>query len=308
LLLVTRPKLENLTLARTEPVLFDARDGLKLRGYLTLPVGIPAKRLPMVLLVHGGPWSRDTWEFDPEVQWFANRGYAVLQVNFRGSTGYGKTFLNAGNKQWGLKMHNDLIDAVDWASSTGLVDSKKVAIYGTSSGGYSALAGVAFTPKVFACAVDIVGPSNLKTLIAAIPPYWRPIRAEFDLRMGNVDDPNDAELLKNASPLFKADQIVKPLLIGQGANDPRVNKAESEQVVAAIEKTGGKVTYVLYSDEGHGFARPENRTDFNARAEKFLADNLGGRYEPLSGDKIPGSTAVVQEIGGSEVKTGLVKP
>lgn len=307
LLLVTRPKLESLTLARTEPVLFDARDGLKLRGYLTLPVGIPAKRLPMVLLVHGGPWSRDIWEFDPEVQWFANRGYAVLQVNFRGSTGYGKTFLNAGNKQWGLKMHNDLIDSVDWASSTGLVDSKKVAIYGTSYGGYSALAGLAFTPKVFACAVDIVGPSNLKTLIAAIPAYWKPTRAKLDVRMGNVDDPNDAELLKNASPLFMANQIVKPLLIGQGANDPRVNKAESEQIVAAIEKNGGKVTYVLYPDEGHGFARPENRTDFNARAEKFLAENLGGRYEPLSGEKTPGSTAVVREISGA-VKTGLVKP
>jgi dipeptidyl aminopeptidase/acylaminoacyl peptidase len=307
LLLVTRPKLENLTLAHTEPVLFAARDGLKLHGYLTLPVGIPEKRLPMVLFVHGGPWRRDAWGFNPNVQWFANRGYAVLQVNFRGSTGYGKTFLNAGNKEWGLKMHNDLIDAVEWASSAGLVDSKKVAIYGGSYGGYSALAGVTFTPKVFACAVDIVGPSNLKTFIAAIPPYWKTIRSLFDVRMGNVDDPKDAELIKNASPLFKADQIIKPLLIGQGANDPRVNKAESEQIVAAIEKNGGKVTYVLYPDEGHGFARPENKIDFNARAEKFLADNLGGRYEPLNGEKIPGSTAIVREVS-SAMKTGLVKP
>ncbi|MBC7879979.1 MAG: S9 family peptidase [Anaerolineae bacterium] len=307
LLLVTRPKLENLTLARTEPVLFDARDGLKLRGYLTLPVGVPARRLPMVLFVHGGPWYRDTWGFNPSVQWFANRGYAVLQVNYRGSTGYGKTFLNAGNKQWGLKMHNDLIDSVDWASSTGLVDSKKVAIYGGSYGGYAALAGVAFTPKVFACAVDIVGPSNLKTLIANFPVYWQTDRAIWNTRTGNIDDPNDAELLKNASPLFKADQIIKPLLIGQGANDPRVTKVESDQIVEAIEKNGGKVTYVLYPDEGHGFARPENRTDFNARAEKFLAENIGGRYEPLSGEKILGSTAVVREISGA-VKTGLVKP
>ncbi len=308
LLFVTRPKLENLALAHTEPVLFDARDGLKLHGYLTLPVGIPERKLPMVLFVHGGPWYRDTWGFNPSVQWFANRGYAVLQVNYRGSTGYGKTFLSAGNKQWGLKMHNDLIDAVDWVSSTGLVDSKKVAIYGGSYGGYAALAGVTFTPKVFACAVDIVGPSNLKTLIANFPAYWQTDRAIWNTRTGNIDDPKDAELLKNASPLFKADQIIKPLLIGQGANDPRVTKIESEQIVSAIEKNGGKVTYVLYSDEGHGFARPENKIDFNARAEKFLAENLGGRYEPLSGEKIPGSTAVVREIGGSLVKTGLVKP
>jgi dipeptidyl aminopeptidase/acylaminoacyl peptidase len=308
LLLVTRPKLENLTLAHTEPVVFDARDGLKLHGYLTLPVGVPEKRLPMVLFVHGGPWSRDTWGFNPNVQWFANRGYAVLQVNYRGSTGYGKAFLSAANKQWGLKMHNDLIDAVDWASSTGLVDSKKVAIFGGSYGGYAALAGVTFTPKVFACAVDIVGISNLRTFVATAPPYWKSFRSLIDVRMGNVDDPKDAELIKNSSPLFKADQIIKPLLIGQGANDPRVNRAESEQIVAAIEKNGGKVTYVLYPDEGHGFARPENRTDFNARAEKFLADNLGGRYEPLNGEKIPGSTAIVREIGVSAVKTGLVKP
>ncbi|BAC88522.1 S9 family peptidase [Gloeobacter violaceus] len=298
LLLVQQPKLEGLPLAKMEPVTITARDGLKLNAYLTTPVGVPARKLPMVLFVHGGPWSRDDWGYDPYAQWFANRGYAVLQVNFRGSTGYGKNFLNAGNRQWGLKMHEDLIDAVNWAAGTlGLADPKKVAIYGGSYGGYAALAGLAFTPEVFACGVDIVGPSNIKTLINSIPPYWKPFRSEFDLRVGNIDDPKDAELIKNASPLFKADRIRKPLLIGQGANDPRVKQAESEQIVEAIEKNGGQVTYVVYPDEGHGFARPENRIDFNARAEKFLADCLGGRSEPMPSDPIAGATAVVKQIG-----------
>ncbi|HEV3164159.1 MAG TPA: S9 family peptidase [Isosphaeraceae bacterium] len=292
-----QPKLEGLALAEMKPVVITSRDGLKLNAYLTLPVGEPAKGLPMVLFVHGGPWGRDMWGFNPMAQWFANRGYACLMVNFRASTGYGKAFLNAGNKQWGLKMHDDLIDAVNWAVRQGYADPQKVAIFGGSYGGYAALAGVTFTPDVFACAVDIVGPSNLKTLISSIPPYWKPMRAHFDVRMGNVDDPKDAELIKNASPLFKADQIKRPLLIGQGANDPRVNQAESEQIVSAIAKNGGSVTYVLYTDEGHGFRRPENSIDFNARAEAFLAANLGGRCEPMSGDKYPGSTAVVKVVG-----------
>ncbi len=297
-LFVHQPKLDGLALAEMKAVKIQARDGLTLNAYLTLPVGVPSKNLPMVLFVHGGPWGRDGWGYSPYAQWFANRGYACLQVNFRGSTGYGKGFLNAGNKQWGLKMHDDLIDAVNWAVKEGIADAKRVAIMGGSYGGYSALAGVTFTPEVFACSVDIVGPSNLKTLIASIPPYWKPMRAEFDVRMGNVDDPKDAELIKAASPLFKADKIVRPLLIGQGANDPRVNQKESEQIVEAIEKNKGVVTYVLYSDEGHGFARPENRIDFNARAEAFLAKYLGGRSEPLEGDKVPGSTAVVKVVGG----------
>ncbi|MEO6325116.1 MAG: alpha/beta fold hydrolase [Thermoanaerobaculia bacterium] len=255
------------------------------------------KNLPMVLFVHGGPWGRDTWGYSPYAQWLANRGYAVLQVNFRASTGYGKKFLNAGNKQWGLKMHDDLLDAVDWAVKQGYADPKRVAIMGGSYGGYAALAAVTFTPEKFACSVDIVGPSNLKTLIGSIPAYWKPMRATFDVRMGNVDDPKDAELVKAASPLFKADKIVRPLLIGQGANDPRVNQKESEQIVDAIAKNKGNVTYVLYPDEGHGFARPENRIDFNARAEQFLSGCLGGRFEPMAGDKIPGSTAVVRVVG-----------
>jgi len=296
-----RPKLENLQLAEMKPVVIPARDGLKLRGYLTLPVGVPATNLPMVLNVHGGPWGRDSWGYDAEAQWFANRGYACLQINYRGSAGYGKNFLNAGDRQWGLKMHDDLVDAVDWAISQGYADPKKVAIFGGSYGGYAALAGVTFTPEKFSCSVDIVGPSNLRTLLQTIPPYWKPIRAMFDVRVGNIDDPQDAELIRNASPLFKAASIVRPLLIGQGANDPRVKQAESEQIVDAITKNGGNVTYVLYADEGHGFARPENRVDFYARAEVFLAANLGGRTEPVSGDKIPGATAVVKVVEKGKV-------
>jgi dipeptidyl aminopeptidase/acylaminoacyl peptidase len=296
-LFVHQPKLEGLQLGEMKPVVIKSRDGLSLNSYLTLPAGVSPRGLPLVLYVHGGPWARDSWGYSSTAQWFANRGYAVLQVNYRGSTGYGKKFLNAGNRQWGLKMHDDLIDAVDWAVQQGIADPQKVAIYGGSYGGYAALAGLTFTPEKFACAVDIVGPSNLKTLVQAIPPYWKPLRNVFDVRMGNVDDPKDAELVQNASPLFKADRIKRPLLIGQGANDPRVNKAESEQIVSAIEKNGGKVTYVVYSDEGHGFARPENRIDFNARAEAFLGSCLGGRVEPFSGERHAGSTAAVRVIG-----------
>jgi dipeptidyl aminopeptidase/acylaminoacyl peptidase len=296
-LFVHQPKLEGLKLAEMKPVTIKARDGLPLRSYLTLPVGVEPRGLPMVLLVHGGPWGRDNWGYNPLAQWFANRGYACLSVNYRGSTGYGKAFLNASNKQWGKTMHDDLIDACNWAVSQGYADPKKIAIFGGSYGGYAALAGVTFTPEFFACAVDIVGPSNLKTLISTIPPYWKPLRSTFDVRVGNVDDPKDAELIKAASPLFKADKIQRPLLIGQGANDPRVKQAEAEQIVSAIEQNNGRVTYVLYPDEGHGFARPENRIDFNARAEAFLAENLGGRCEPVVGDKVAGSTAVVREIG-----------
>ncbi len=296
-LFTAQPKLEGLALGEMKPVVIKSRDGLNLNAYLTLPVGVPARNLPMVLFVHGGPWARDGWGYNAYAQWFANRGYATLQVNFRGSTGYGKKFLNAGNRQWGLKMHDDLIDATDWAIKQGIADPAKIGIMGGSYGGYAALAAVTYTPEKFACSVDIVGPSNLKTLIGSIPPYWKPIRAVFDVRMGNVDDPKDADLIKAASPLFKADKIVRPLLIGQGANDPRVNVKESEQIVDAIEKNKGSVTYVLYPDEGHGFARPENRIDFNARAEKFLAQHLGGRVEPIAGDKVPGSTAVVKVVG-----------
>jgi len=296
-LFVHQPKLEGLQLAEMKPVVIQSRDRMNLNGYLTLPAGVPPKKLPMVLYVHGGPWARDVWGYNSTAQWFANRGYAVLQVNYRGSTGYGKKFLSAAYKQFGLKMHDDLIDAVNWTVKQGIADPKKIAIFGGSYGGYAALAGVTFTPEVFACAVDIVGPSNLRTLVSSFPPYWRPMRAVWDVRMGNIDDPKDAELIKSASPLFRADKIVRPLLIGQGANDPRVTQAESEQIVSAIDKNGGKVTYILYPDEGHGFARPENRIDFNARAEAFLANCLGGRVEPMTGEKYPGSTAVIRVVG-----------
>lgn len=297
LLFTAQPKLEGLPLAEMKPVAIRSRDGLTLNSYLTLPIGVAPKGLPMVLFVHGGPWGRDRWGYDPWAQWLANRGYAVLQVNFRASTGYGKKFLNAGNRQWGLKMHDDLLDAAKWAIEKGYADPKRIATFGGSYGGYAALVAATSSPDVFACNVDIVGPSNIKTLIGSIPPYWKPMRSMFDTRMGNVDDPKDAELIHNASPLFRADKISKPLLIGQGANDPRVNVKESEQIVDAIEKNHGNVTYVLYSDEGHGFARPENRIDFNARAEKFLGGCLGGRFEPMAGDKMPGSTAVVKVVG-----------
>jgi dipeptidyl aminopeptidase/acylaminoacyl peptidase len=298
LLFSARPALEGKTLAKIQPVDFDARDGLKLHGYLTLPPGLAPKNLPLVLFVHGGPWYRDQWGWNPYAQWLANRGYAVLQVNFRGSTGYGKKYLNAGDKQWGLAMHTDLLDAVKWAADQGTIDPKRVVIFGGSYGGYSALAGAAFTPDAFVGAVDLFGPSNLFTLLQTIPPYWEAIRALFYKRMG--DPQKDKDLLTKASPLYSASKIKIPLLIGQGANDPRVKPAESEQIVSAIEKNKGRVIYVVYSDEGHGFARPENNLDFNARAEAFIGALLGGRVEPMPAgmkDRITGSTAKVKVVG-----------
>ncbi len=297
-----QPRLEGLALAEMKPVVVKARDGLELHAYLTLPVGVPGKQLPLVLFPHGGPWARDHWGYNPWAQWLANRGYAVLQPNYRGSEGYGKRFLNAGNKEWGRRMQDDLTDVVGWAVKQGIADPKRVAIMGGSYGGYATLAGLTFTPDLYRCGVDIVGPSSLFTLIRTVPPYWAPMRGIFNNRVGNIDDPKDEPLLRAASPLFHVDRIKAPLLIGQGANDPRVKQAESEQIVAAIEKRGGRVTYVVYTDEGHGFARPENRTDFNARAELFLAEHLGGRAEPLPGERIPGSTAVVKVIGGAQAK------
>jgi dipeptidyl aminopeptidase/acylaminoacyl peptidase len=257
------------------PVAYAARDGLTIHGYLTTPAGVPAEALPAVVLVHGGPWARDTWGFNPFVQWLANRGYAVLQPNFRGSTGYGKAHLNAGDRQWAGAMHTDVLDAKDWLAAQGIADPARVGIVGGSYGGYAALAALAFAPDAFACGVDLVGPSNLNTLLASIPPYWETLRATFTRRMGDSE-----ELLAAQSPLFKADAIRAPLLIGQGANDPRVKIAESDQIVAAMRRNGQPVTYVVFDDEGHGFARPENNQRFNAALEAFLATNLGGRAEP----------------------------
>jgi dipeptidyl aminopeptidase/acylaminoacyl peptidase len=273
-----QPELEGRTLARMEPFSFTARDGLTIHGYLTFPPGLGRTGLPAVLNVHGGPWARDAWGFDPQAQWLANRGYLCIQVNYRGSTGYGKSFVNAGDREWGAKMHDDLLDAVRWAIDRGHADPTRIAIYGGSYGGYAALIGAAFTPEVFRCAVDIVGPSNLRTLIDSIPPYWRPMIAQFHLRVG--DPAADAELLWSRSPLSRADQIRIPLLIAQGANDPRVPQSESEQIVAALRENGIPHEYLLFPDEGHGFARPENRLRFYAAAERFLARHLGGRCEP----------------------------
>ena len=285
-----QPELEKVKLAKMEGVVVEARDGLKLPCYLVLPVGLEPRNLPFLLYVHGGPWARDTWGYNPTDQWLANRGYAVMNVNYRGSTGFGKAFLHAGDLQWGAKMQDDLTDVVKWAIAKGYADPKKVAIMGGSYGGYATLAGLTFTPEVYACGVDIVGPSNLKTLLGSIPPYWATMRKIFDLRMGNVEQ--DSVLNQRMSPLFHVDAIKAPLLIGQGQNDPRVNVRESDQMVAAMRAKGLPVEYVVYSDEGHGFARPQNRLDFYGRVEPFLAKYLGGRAEPWK--EVPGSAAVVK--------------
>jgi dipeptidyl aminopeptidase/acylaminoacyl peptidase len=233
--------------------------------------------MPAVLNVHGGPWARDSWGYDPEAQWLANRGYLCIQVNYRGSTGYGKAFVNAGDRQWGGAMHEDLIDAVSWVVEQGYADKDRIAIYGGSYGGYAALVGAAFTPDVFRCAVDIVGPSNINTLIRSIPPYWAPLIAQFHTRVGNPDTEED--LLWSRSPLSRVDDIRIPILVAQGANDPRVKQAEAEQIVTALEEKGIDHEYLLFPDEGHGFAKPENRLRFYAAAERFLARHLGGRVE-----------------------------
>jgi dipeptidyl aminopeptidase/acylaminoacyl peptidase len=272
-----RPDLDHYELVQMEPISFQSRDGLTIRGYLTLPSGVPRSNLPMVLNVHGGPWHRDTWGYDAEAQWLANRGYVCLQVNFRGSTGYGKRFVNAGDREWGGKMHDDLVDAVQWAVQQGIVDPKRIAIYGGSYGGYASLVGATFTPDLFRCAISIVGPSNLITFIKTIPPYWSSFLAVMHKRLGNPD--TDADFLISRSPLHKVDQIRIPMLIAQGANDPRVKQAESEQIVQAMQNRGIPHEYLLFPDEGHGFVKPENRLKFYAAAEKFLATHLGGRYE-----------------------------
>ncbi len=280
LLFSNRPALEQYELAKTQPISYTAQDGMTIHGYLTLPVGLEPRNLPMVLYVHGGPWGRDVWGFHPFVQWLANRGYAVLQINFRGSTGYGKAYLNAGDREWSGKMHTDLIDGKRWAVQQGYADPNRVVIMGGSYGGYATLVGLAYTPDEFACGVDIVGPSNLITLLNSIPPYWAPIIAMFVKRVGNPE--TEPEFLKACSPLFKADQITAPLLIAQGANDPRVKQAESDQIVEAMRKNGKPVEYLVFPDEGHGFARPENNLKFVAAAEAFLAKHLGSRAEPPS--------------------------
>jgi len=291
-LFTNRTALEGLPLTKMHSVVIPARDGLELVSYYSLPSWtynddnpIPTEPLPMILLVHGGPWARDDWGYNPVHQIFANRGYAVLSVNFRSSTGFGKTFLNAGNREWGKKMHDDLLDAVDWAVEAGIADRNQVAIMGGSYGGYATLAGLTFTPEVFACGVDIVGPSNLNTLLESVPEYWKPMIQMMYTRVGDPTTEEGQALLTDRSPLTHADKIQRPLLIGQGANDPRVKQAESDQIVDAMQEKGIPVTYVLYPDEGHGFARPENNLSFFAVAEAFLAKCLENeRYEPITGN------------------------
>ena len=289
-LFTNRKALEDAKLSNMYPVIIKSRDGLDLISYLTLPYGSssedyhPSKPLPMVLFVHGGPWARDSWGYNSYHQWFANRGYAVLSVNFRGSTGLGKDFINAANMEWAGKMHNDLIDAVNWAVEEGIAQKDKIAIMGGSYGGYSTLVGLTFTPDAFACGVDIVGPSNIITLMETIPPYWLPMINMFASRVGDYRTEEGRKFLESRSPLFFVDKIQKPLLIGQGANDPRVKQSESDQIVKAMQEKNIPVTYVLFPDEGHGFARPENRMSFNAVTEKFLSQYLGGRIEPIGND------------------------
>jgi dipeptidyl aminopeptidase/acylaminoacyl peptidase len=305
----TRPELAGAPLVPMFPEQIKARDGLDLVSYLSLPrsadpdgSGKPSRPVPLVLFVHGGPWARDSYGANRYHQWLANRGYAVLSVNYRGSTGFGKTFISKGDLQWGRKMHDDLLDAVDWAVRSGITTRDKVAIMGGSYGGYATLAGMTFTPSTFACGVDIVGPSNLFTLLQTIPPYWESIKQQFYKRMGDPTTDDGRALLKERSPLNFADKISKPLLIGQGANDPRVNVRESDQIVAAMEAKHIPVTYVVFPDEGHGFARPVNNIAFNAVAENFLAPCLGGRAEPIGG-ALQASTAQVKE--GAQFVPGL---
>jgi dipeptidyl aminopeptidase/acylaminoacyl peptidase len=267
-----RPWLKSDTLVDMKPISFKSRDGLTIHGYLSLPKGVAPKELPTVLVVHGGPWARDDWGYDPEVQFLANRGFAVLQINFRGSTGYGKDFLHAGDKEWGGKMLNDLVDGVNWIVGQGIADKKRVGIYGGSYGGYATLSALAFQPDVFACGVDYVGISNLLTFMKTIPPYWETFRDVMYRRVGNPE--TDEALLRARSPLFSADKIKAPLFIAQGYNDPRVNHAEAEQIVAALKKNGHPVEYMVKKDEGHGFENPENRIDFYTKMEAFLADHL----------------------------------
>ncbi len=307
----SRNDLEDYALVKMHTPIITTRDGLKMVSYLTLPPscdsdgnGRPEKPLPMVLDVHGGPWARDDWGYNPTAQWLANRGYAVLNVNYRGSTGFGKGFANAADGEWAAKMHDDLIDAVNWAVEEGIAQRDKVAIMGGSYGGYATLVGLTFTPEVFACGVDIVGPSSLVTLLENVPPYWIPLMPMMVKRVGDVStEAGRAELLKR-SPLSLVDKIQRPLLIGQGANDPRVTQLEADQIVEAMQAKGIPVTYVLFPDEGHGFAGEENRMSFNAVTEAFLGEHLGGEVEPV-GDDFQGAS--IQVPAGVEHVSGVAE-
>jgi dipeptidyl aminopeptidase/acylaminoacyl peptidase len=303
LLFTARPALDEVPLVPLEPVVVRARDGLDLVCYLSRPrEAKPGTPLPMVLCVHGGPWARDFWGFQATHQWLADRGYAALSVNYRGSTGFGKAFVNAANLEWAGRMHDDLIDTVDWAIGAGVAAEDRIGIFGASYGGYAALVGLTFTPEKFACGIDLFGISNLVTFLRAIPDYWKPWQTLWKVRMGDYTTEAGQKFLQERSPLNHVGRIVRPLLIGQGANDVRVKPAESEQIVAAMQARGIPVTYVYYSDEGHGFRRPENRRAFTAVAEMFLARHLGGRFEPVGAD-FAGST--IEFRAGRDLIPGL---
>jgi dipeptidyl aminopeptidase/acylaminoacyl peptidase len=296
-----RPELAGAPLVPMRPVTIASRDKLGLVSYVTLPKeaqeDIPQ---PMVLLVHGGPWARDGFGFHPIHQWLADRGYAALSVNFRGSSGFGKAFINAGDGEWGRRMDDDLLDAVAWAIERKIADPRRIAIMGGSYGGYATLVGLTRNPEVYACGVDIVGPSNLETLLRTVPPYWEAFRVQLHKAIGDPDTPEGLRLARERSPLFQADRISKPLLIAQGANDPRVKQAESDQMVQALKGKGIKVAYLLYPDEGHGFARPQNSIAFYAIAEAFLARHLGGRFEPMGLEELRASSVKIME-GAAEL-------
>jgi dipeptidyl aminopeptidase/acylaminoacyl peptidase len=267
------PWLKEEELSPMQPISYSSRDGLTIHGYLTLPKGYDPKNLPVIMFPHGGPWARDYWGFDPEAQFLANRGYAILQMNFRGSTGYGKDFWLKSVKQWGRTMQNDISDGVQWLIDQGIADPKRVGIYGGSYGGYAVLAGLTLTPELYACGIDYVGVSNMFTFMNTIPPYWEPIRQQFYELVGNPKE--DSVMLAEVSPVFHVDKIVAPLFIAQGANDPRVNKAESDQMVEALKARGITVEYMVKDNEGHGFHNEENRFDFYRAMEKFLAQHIG---------------------------------
>ncbi|MEM9905955.1 MAG: alpha/beta fold hydrolase [Cyanobacteria bacterium P01_D01_bin.44] len=275
-----RPELPSNALATMQPISYTARDGLEIPAYLTLPQGVEPVNLPIIVMPHGGPWARDVWGYNPFAQFLANRGYAVLQPNFRGSTGYGKAFLNAGNNEWGTgAMQHDITDGVQYLIDQGIADPERVGIFGGSYGGYATLAGLAFTPDVYAAGASVVGPSNLITLLNSIPPYWAPLKSTFALRLGDPNNPHDRTRLEAQSPLFSADQIQAPLMVVQGANDPRVKQAESDQIVVALRDLGQPVEYLVAPDEGHGFRKEINALAMTAALERFFAEHLGGRYQ-----------------------------
>ncbi|MBI2427802.1 MAG: S9 family peptidase [Ignavibacteriales bacterium] len=276
----SRPNLPSENLAPMRPVRYKARDGITIPAYLTVPKGVVAKNLPVVMWIHGGPWGRDVWGYNPYAQFLANRGYAVLQPNFRASVGYGKKFLNAGNKEWGTgAMQHDITDGVNYLIKEEIADPKKIGIGGGSYGGYATLAGLAFTPDVYAAGFSIVGPSNIITLLNSIPPYWAPMKKMFAVRVGDMDKPEEKKMLEEQSPLNSAKNIKAPLYVVQGANDPRVKKAESDQIVVATRDLGRKVEYMVAPDEGHGFAGRENRLAMIVAMERFFAKHLGGRVQ-----------------------------